>query len=228
MSTRFPAPELRGPLTAVGATITLFGVSFGVLAIEAGFSPVQATLMSALVLAGASQFAAIGALATGATATAAWLAAVAVAVRYLPLGLAAGPAVRRQGVLAALRDTHLLTDQTVAIGSRPGGIDLHRYRWTGAVMVVTWVVGTGLASLAASGLPDPAALGLDAAYPALFLAMLAEQLRGDRRARASALAGGLVALTALFVVPAGVAVALASLGVLAAAATAPQPRRGRR
>jgi 4-azaleucine resistance transporter AzlC len=200
----------------VGSTILLFGASFGVLATDAGFTPLQATAMSALVMAGASQFAAVGALVAGSTSAAAWVAACAVAVRYIPLGIAVSEAVRGHGLPARLADTHLLTDQSVALGSRASGdVDISRYRWTGLVLLVTWVLGTGGAAVAASALPEPDSIGLDAAYPALFLALLIEQTRSDRRAVASGLAGGAIALLALAFVPPGIAVALAALGVLA-------------
>jgi predicted branched-subunit amino acid permease len=62
-------------------------------------------------------------------------------------------------------------------------------------------------------LGDPGVLGLDAAVPAAFLALLWPQLR-ERPRVVVALAGALVALAAVPFAPAGVPVLLAALVVL--------------
>ena len=62
-------------------------------------------------------------------------------------------------------------------------------------------------------LGDPAKLGLDAAFPALFLALLAGQLR-DRRAVVAALLGGAIALVLIPFVPPGIPIVAASAACL--------------
>ena len=81
-------------------------------------------------------------------------------------------------------------------------------------MFVCWNVGTLAGALAGAGLGDPARYGLDAMFPAAFLALLAPQLR-QPGAPAAALAGALIAVVLLPFTPAGVPVIAASLGVLA-------------
>ena len=85
---------------------------------------------------------------------------------------------------------------------------------TGAAVFVCWNAGTLAGALAGSGLGDPAKYGLDAMFPAAFLALLAPQLR-QPGAPAAALAGALIAVVLLPLTPAGVPVIAASLGVLA-------------
>ena len=63
----------------------------------------------------------------------------------------------------------------------------------GAALYVAWVLGTIVGVLAGDVLGDPGRLGLDAAFPALFLALLVGELR-SRRAVAAAVAGGAIAL----------------------------------
>ena len=79
----------------------------------------------------------------------------------------------------------------------------------GGLLYVGWVGGTALGVLGGSALGDPNRLGLDAAFPALFLALLAPRLR-ERRALAAALAGGALAAALIAVVPPGVPIVAAS------------------
>ena len=78
---------------------------------------------------------------------------------------------------------------------------------------MTWVLGTALGVLGGGFLGDPERLGLDAAFPALFLALLVGQLT-TRRAVAAALAGGGIALVLLPFTPPGVPIVVAVLGCL--------------
>ncbi len=94
--------------------------------------------------------------------------------------------------------------------------DARRAFWlTGTSVFVFWNAGTLGGALAGSGMGDPAQYGLDAMFPAAFLALLAPQLR-QAGAPAAALAGALIAVVLLPLTPAGVPVLAASLGVLAA------------
>jgi len=80
---------------------------------------------------------------------------------------------------------------------------------------VLWNLGTAIGLLGASWLAEPRVLGLDAAAPAAFLALLAPRLRG-REAWAVALAAAMVALIAVPFVPVGFPVLIAALvGVVA-------------
>ena len=76
-----------------------------------------------------------------------------------------------------------------------------------------WVAGTALGVAFGSLLGDPAKLGLDAAFPALFLALLAGQLR-DRRAVVAALLGAAIALVLIPFVPPGIPIVAASAACL--------------
>ena len=78
-----------------------------------------------------------------------------------------------------------------------------------------WNLGTLVGALGAALLPAPKALGLDAAAPAAFLALLAPRLRG-REPWLVALAAAAVALALVPVVPAGVPVIVAALAAVAA------------
>ena len=81
-------------------------------------------------------------------------------------------------------------------------------------MFVLWNLGTLIGALAGQSLGDPKALGLDAAFPAGFLGMLAPLLRSAPAQRA-AIAGAVIAVALVPVAPPGVPVFVAAAGVLA-------------
>jgi predicted branched-subunit amino acid permease len=80
---------------------------------------------------------------------------------------------------------------------------------------VFWNAGTLLGALAGGFLGDPRDLGLDAIFPAVFLALLAPQLRAQG-AKGAALLGALIAVVLLPHAPAGVPVMAAVLGCVPA------------
>jgi predicted branched-subunit amino acid permease len=77
---------------------------------------------------------------------------------------------------------------------------------------VCWNAGTLAGALLGGGLGDPRALGLDAMFPAAFLALLAPQLRRPG-APVAAVAGAVIALALIGFAPAGVPVVAALAGV---------------
>jgi predicted branched-subunit amino acid permease len=83
----------------------------------------------------------------------------------------------------------------------------------GALLFVAWTGGTAIGAIGGEALGDPDTLGLDAAFPALFLALLVPQLRG-RRPVAAALIGAGIALALTPVAPAGVPIVAASVACL--------------
>ena len=83
----------------------------------------------------------------------------------------------------------------------------------GLVLYACWVGGTIVGALAGEALGDPADLGLDAAFPALFLAILVTQVH-SRRALAAAVLGGTIALVLIPVAPAGVPIVAAAAACL--------------
>ena len=101
------------------------------------------------------------------------------------------------------------------MANRGGGrFDRHFLFGASAVQYVTWMIGTAAGAVGGRGLGDPRALGLDAIFPAFFLALLLPELR-DRRARGVALGGALVALALVPLAPPGVPVLAASAAALA-------------
>jgi predicted branched-subunit amino acid permease len=106
-------------------------------------------------------------------------------------------------------------DESWALSSRDGRFDIKVLLGAGAVLYVGWNAGTAVGVLAGDSLTDPATLGLDAAFPALFLALLAPLLRSDGRvAVGAALIGAGIALALTPITPAGVPVIAATAACL--------------
>jgi 4-azaleucine resistance transporter AzlC len=189
----------------------LFGTSFGLLAVDAGFGRLGAIVMSATTFAGSAQFAAASILDTGGGAAAAIVAAVLLNARYVPQSLAVAsifPGSRRRRFV----ESQLIVDESWALSGRTGRFDYGVLMGVGILLYILWVGGTTLGTVVGD-LLDPEAIGLDAAFPALFLALLAPYVR-SRRALATALVAGAITLALLPVTPPGVPIVAASLACL--------------
>jgi predicted branched-subunit amino acid permease len=147
-------------------------VSFGVVAQQAGLSKLEAIVMSAIVFAGSAQFSAVAILAQGGGAGAAIAAAALMNSRFLPMGVAFAPSLRGGPLKRALQG-QAVVDASWALAARPdGSFDRMLLFGSSAAAYVTWVSGTAVGALWGSALGDPHDLGLDALFPAFFLALL--------------------------------------------------------
>ena len=148
----------------------LFSAAFGVLAVDAGLGRLGAVAMSATTFAGSAQFAAATILDDGGGAAAAIVAALLLNARYVPLSLGVAsifPGRRRRRLL----ESQLIVDESWALAGRSGRFEYGVLVGAGVLLYVVWVGGTALGTVAGDVL-DPEAVGLDAAFPALFLALL--------------------------------------------------------
>jgi 4-azaleucine resistance transporter AzlC len=186
-----------------------FGASFGVLAAAAGMGTVAPIVMSATTFAGSGQFAAASILDEGGAVVAAIAAAVLLNSRYAPIGISVAPLFRGPAWRRVL-EGQLIVDESWAIANRgEGRFDRGLLLGAGLVLYPCWVLSTTIGAVAGDLLGDPEQLGLDAAFPALFLALLIPQLR-SRRALAAAAGGAAVALVLVPVAPAGLPIVAAA------------------
>jgi predicted branched-subunit amino acid permease len=192
------------------------GISFGVLArpiMGAG----AAIAMSAFVFAGASQFGAVAVLASGGEAITAILAGVMLNARFLPMGIAVAGSLRG-GLLARAAQGQALVDASWAAAHEGGGrFDRHILIGATAPQYAGWLLGTVIGALGADQIGDPEALGLDAVFPAFFLALLMSEATRTRAARVTTLLGAAIAFALTPVLPAGLPILLASTAALAGA-----------
>jgi 4-azaleucine resistance transporter AzlC len=186
-----------------------FGISFGVLA-RPVMGPVAPIVMSVTTFAGSAQFAAASILGAGGTLAAAVVAAVLLNARYGPIGVSVAPSLGGSAWSRFLRG-QLVVDETWALSADGrGGHDPRIIVGAGLVLYAAWVVGTALGVLFGDLIGDPARFGLDAAFPALFLALLVGVL--DRpEARIVAVLGAAIGLALTPVAPPGVPIIAAGL-----------------
>ncbi|MFF2612993.1 AzlC family ABC transporter permease [Kitasatospora sp. NPDC058046] len=192
----------------------LVGASFGAISVSGGLPLWVPVALSVLVFAGGSQFAAVGVVLSGGGALAAVATGLVLNARLLPFGFTVadvldGPWWRR------LLGAQLLTDETAAFALQQNEPRRrHAVYWLcGIALFVVWNVSVLLGALAGGLIGDTDALGLDAAFPAVLLALVLPSLVG-RRIRTAALVGAVVAVAATPFVPAGLPVLLALVGLL--------------
>jgi predicted branched-subunit amino acid permease len=199
------------PFALAGGVLAL---SFGVLAREAHLPAVAAVAMSAIVFAGSAQFAAIAIVAAGGGVGAAVVAAALMNSRFLPMGIALGPSLPG-GPLRRAAQGQTVVDASWAMSSRGDGtFDRHFLFGSTAIQYLTFVGGTAIGAFGGDILGDPHRLGLDAVYPAFFVAILLGELR-NRRATGVAAAGAAIALILVPLAPPGVPVLVAGVAALA-------------
>lgn len=206
--------RLGVPYAAVGFFLSL---SFGVLALQAGFSAAQAIVTAVLVFAGSAQFAALAIIASGGTALAAVSAAGLMNARFLAMGIALAPSLPG-GPLKRAAQGQAVVDASWALANRRDGT-FDRWLLFGTTLpqYLAWVSGTVVGCLAGGLVQDTDALGLDAIFPTFFLALVMLELR-DPRTRPIAAAGALIALALVPVAPPGVPILAASAATLLALA----------
>lgn len=199
---------------SIAVATGIYAVSFGVLSVAAGFNVAQTCAMSLLAFTGASQFTYISVIATGGGVASALPPALLLAARNGIYALSLGVILRGGAARRAL-DAHLVIDESTAMAHAQTEVEDKRraFELTGVGIFVCWNAGTLVGALAGNVLGDPRDLGLDAIFPAVFLALLAPQLRADGAVRA-ALAGALIALVLLPIAPAGVPVMAAAVAGL--------------
>jgi 4-azaleucine resistance transporter AzlC len=211
-----PGLDSRGGLRSaatIAATVWFFGASFGLVARAAGMGSWAPLVMSATTFAGSAQFAVTSILGASASTAAAIAAAVLLNARYAPISISVA-SLFHGARLRRLVESQLIVDESWALASRGDGhFDRRILLGAGLLLYAAWVSGTAVGVLAGDALGDPKDLGLDGAFPALFLALLVPQLRSSRAAVAS-LAGGGIALALIPVTPAGVPIVAAAAACL--------------
>lgn len=208
--TKADAAVVRDAL-GVGVAVGLSGFAFGVTSAGAGLSVPQTCVLSLMVFTGASQFALVGALAGGGNPYTAAAGAFFLGVRNAFYGLRLSQLLAVPRVLRPFA-AHWVIDETSAVALAQPDRRAARigFTVTGATLYVLWNLTTLAGAVGAEAIGDTNAWGLDAAGPAVFLALLAPMLRGTTE-RAAAAVAVVLGLGLLPVLPAGVPVLVAAL-----------------
>lgn len=189
--------------------VGVFGVSYGILAVDAGFGKLAPLIMSLTTFGGSAQFAAVSVIGSGGAAAAATLAAVLLNTRYLAIGFSISPYLSG-GPLSRFLRSNLVVDESWAVAVRPdGSTDQARLLGAGLAIYVFWATGTIIGVIGGDFLGDPKDLGLDAAFPALFLALVAPMVR-ERKALLAAVLGATIAIALVPFVRPGIPIVAAA------------------
>lgn len=200
----------------------LVGVSFGAIAVGDGFPVWVPMALSIVVFGGASQFMFIGVLAAGGALVPAVLAGLLVNARHLPFGFAVAD-VLGSSLRNRVFGSHVMIDETVAfaLAQRDPARRRAAYWTCGVGLFIAWNLGVLIGAGAGTVITDTDAFGLDAAFPAVLLALVLPSLR-ERRTLTAAVIGMAIAIGLAPYLPAGLPVLLALVGVAVCKPVAPQ------
>ena len=184
------------------------GASFGVLARTAPFGSVAAIVMSMTTFAGSAQIATVSLLGTGSTLGAAIAAAVLLNSRYAPVGISVSRTFRGS-IPRRFVEAQLVVDESWALSGGRRGLLVG----IGGLLWIVWVSGTAVGVALGSVIGDPSTYGIDGAFAALFVMLLATQIRSRRRTRVAAVGAAIAAVLVPFTPP-GIPIVLATAAVL--------------
>lgn len=211
----FPA-DVRPIVSAcavISVALSIFGASFGVVAVANGSSVAQACAMSLLVFTGASQLSAVSVIASGGSLASALGGAYLLASRNAVYGLAMAPTL--DGPLwTRLVGAQFVIDETTAMSTAHTDPRLRKWAfWISGIMFgALWNIGTLVGALIGSSI-DPKKFGLDVAFPVMFITMIVPHLQRRAGRRAALFGAVAVVVTAPFL-PIGLPILVAALGML--------------
>jgi len=172
------------------------GLAYGILAVNFGFTPLQAVLASALALSGVGQFVALSTLALSGSVAASVLASTIVNLRYILFSASLSPHLQGLKLRTLAWIGFTTTDESFAINSA----EIRKLRASpssmigvGAIGWLGWVIGTSAGTVGAQFLGDLSAFGIYFAIPAMYAALFVA-LANNRRQVYCGLGAGIIAL----------------------------------
>lgn len=205
--------ETRKAIFLVCLAIAIVGASYGSLATAYGFPLWVPLLLSVFVLAGASEFMFIGIVASGGHPLAAAAAGLLVNARHLPFGFTVRELVGKGW--RSFPGCHIMNDESVVFGlSQPTLAQRKAAYWLcGIGVAISWPLGAVFGSAVGKLLPSPQAIGLDAVFPAILLALVLPALK-KKTTLIRAGSGALLTLATFPWLPVGMPVLLSLFGLL--------------
>ncbi len=181
------APGNRNPWTRAGyrrgllagfpvaLSVAAYGMVFGVLARQVGLTLLEVVLMNTIVFAGAAQTAALDLWSYPLPVAAIVITTVLINLRLLLLGAALRPWLDGYPARRVYPWLHIMADEGWAVamnryarGERDAGFLMGVL----TMLPIGWVPATAIGFMLGSQIGDPAAVGLDFAFAAIFAAML--------------------------------------------------------
>lgn len=159
-----------------------YGLAFGVIARQAGLSVTEATVMSAVVLAGAAQLIAVELWDVPLPVVAVVVTTAVVNLRYVLMGASLRPWFEALSPARAYGSVFFMTDESWALAIA----DLRNGSGRGAFLAgaglaiwVLWVATTAVGAAVGGTIDDPRRYGLDFVLPAIFVVIAVGLWRGS-------------------------------------------------
>ena len=162
--------------------VAIYGLAFGLLAAQAGFGPTGVGVMGGAVFAGGSQIVAAQRLVAGAGAATAVVAGLALNLRLLLVTASIRDVFAGRPWWQVALGAHLATDENWALmlAQRARGRTVGYWYLVGGglCLLLVWCLSTVAGAAFARAIPDPAALGMDFAFTAAFIAIARSLWKG--------------------------------------------------
>jgi len=162
--------------------VSVYGLAFGLLAAQAGFSPLQIGVMGVVVYAGSSQIIATQQLMAGAGLAASVLAGLALNLRLLLITASIRSVFANKPWWRAALGAHLTADENwallIAARARGRKVGFAYLVGGGLMQMAAWCASTAAGVAFAQAIPEPRALGMDFAFTAAFIAIARALWRG--------------------------------------------------
>ncbi|MEO7126150.1 MAG: AzlC family ABC transporter permease [Nakamurella sp.] len=204
----------------------IVGVSFGAISVAVGLPLWLPMLLSVVVFAGASQFLFVAIIAAGGSPVAAFAAGFLVNARHLPFGLAIGEVVG-SGWFRRIIGSQLIIDESTAfaLAEREPARRRAAFWSCGIALFFCWNIGVVAGAFGGTVITDTDAFGMDAAFPAVLLALVMPSLN-DRATRFAAIVGAVIAVAVTPVLPAGLPVLMSIIALPLVLIGSTKRRRG--
>ncbi len=185
----------------LAAGVAMYGLAFGLLAVQAGLTPPDVSIMGITVFGGASQIIAVERLGANAGAGAAIAAGLALNLRLVLVTASIREIYADRPFWQVAWGAHMATDENWALllARRARGLEAG-YGYlvaSGLVLMATWLVSTVAGAVLAGGIPDPETFGADFAFTAAFIAIAFSLYRGRTDIAPWAVAAAVAGTTSL-------------------------------
>jgi 4-azaleucine resistance transporter AzlC len=198
------------------------GLVFGAVAAAKGLSPLEATLMSAMVFAGGSQFVAMDIWTHPASWTALGFAALLVNIRHVLMGASLGRKMDAFSPWQKYFAVLVMADENWAMAearARKTKLTPAFFAGLSVLFYFNWIICSLAGALLGAFLGDPAVIGLDFAFPAVFIVLVMGFWRGPATGMVL-IASALASILTHYLVPGAWYIAAgAAAGLVAAVVT---------
>jgi len=165
---------IRAIFPLVVAVIPI-GLVFGAVSATKGLSALETTLMSALVFAGGSQFVAMDIWMHPASWIGVGFAALLVNIRHVLMSASIGTKMQSFSIIRRYAAMLFLADELWAMAEFRAGSGRLTPAWYAGIVTpfyAAWVGSSLAGALLGAFLGDPAVIGLDFAFPAVFVVLV--------------------------------------------------------